>query len=106
MDYTDGTISTVWCNETVVKKKHDNASLDAMLDILINKLIAPEDREEARKVFSYDEAMKFCHSDNRVKMVQFRFGREGDRKPCEFTLIRNDDDLSHIVITSCSRVLE
>lgn len=106
MDYTDGTVSTIWCNEGQVGKKHDNSSLDAALDVLFNRFVVPEDRELAVREFSYEEISRFCHSDKRVKVIELGLGRGENERRCEFTLIRNDDDTSHIAITSCSRILE
>ena len=107
MDYTDNTITTLFCDESYIKIKHDSENLAEKLDLFFNRMIAPEDRERMKIAFSKESMAEFIASDNMLIRFQANLVSKNDEKrTCEFLILKNDDDMSKVSVYSCSRIIK
>ena len=107
MNYTDGTITTLYKDDGNVQRSNRKAPLKDMLEMFVRDVVAEESRDEFITKTSEEYIDEFFNCSKRMYTFDMKVRtRNGQYHNCEMTVIKNSEIPGKKSVIACSRVIE
>lgn len=106
MNYTDGTITTLYKDDGSVKQSNKKAPMQEMIDVFVRNVLSADSRGEFIRRTSKEYIDEFFNSNERFFTFNMQvITRNGENHNCEMTVIKNNEIPGQKLVIACTRVI-